>query len=478
MVAVEVDNVSKRFRRQTVQPATSLKTAFVDSILHRGRPREDATFQALRAITFTVERGRTLGIVGRNGSGKSTLLRLLAGIYRPDCGRITVQGKVGALLELGAGFHPEFSGRENILINGIVLGLSKREVRQRFDDIVRFADLEGFIDEPVKTYSSGMYMRLGFSVAVHADPDILLIDEILAVGDAAFHHKCFEKLAEFRERGKTILLVSHDLVAVERWSDEVLWLESGTVRERGKPQRVIEMYRQGTAVQERGTTIAEPPHVEREVREQAEAGAHRRAVDFDPTPHVEKEVREQAEAGMPRRWGNREVEITSVKIVDAAERERDVYHSGEQVRVILRYRVNRNTQDAVFGIAILRADGMCCYGSNTAIDGVHLPQLGDEGRVEVLLKRLDLIAGTYYLDVAAESRTGQPYDYHHRLYAFTVTSELHDVGVFRVPHRWTIKPLPPSSHPHSVPLEPSGPASYPPFSEPKPIQSVHMRLAQ
>ncbi|HSF31892.1 MAG TPA: ABC transporter ATP-binding protein [Candidatus Tectomicrobia bacterium] len=417
MVAVQVDNVSKRFRRQTVQPSTSLKTAFVDAILHRRRPKEEATFQALKAISFTVEQGRTLGIIGRNGSGKSTLLKLLAGIYRPDSGRIAVQGKVGALLELGAGFHPEFSGRENILINGIVLGLTKREVRRRFDAIVRFAELAEFIDEPVKTYSSGMYMRLGFSVAVHADPDILLIDEILAVGDEAFHHKCFEKLTEFRAQGKTIILVSHDLTAVGRWSDEVLWVENGTVREWGKPQRVIDVYHRGLAVQE-----GSPSSVE-DARHEQEPGEH-------------------AGAEMPKRWGSREVEIVSVKMVDAAQRERYVYESGEPARVILRYKVHGHAPDPVFGIAILRADDLCCYGSNTAIDGVTLPPLGDEGCVEILLTRLDFIAGTYYLDVAVHAKDGQPYDHHHRLYAFMVESERRDIGVFRLPHCWKIEPSP------------------------------------
>jgi len=431
MIIVEVENVSKRFRRQTVQPSTTLKTVLVDLIRRRRRPEREATFQALKAITFVVERGQTLGIIGRNGSGKSTLLKLLAGIYRPDGGRITVQGKVGALLELGAGFHPEFSGRENIMINGIVLGLSKREVRRRFDEIVRFAELERFIDEPVKTYSSGMYMRLGFSVAVHADPDILLIDEILAVGDTAFHDKCFEKIAEFHARGKTIILVSHDLVAVERWSDEVLWVGNGAVRERGKPQHVIEMYRQSLAVQERGTTSAE-------------------------YPRVDKEIREQAGVGIPKRWGSREVEIVSVKMVDAMERERYIYNSGEQARVQLSYKVNGNVQEPIFGLAIVRADDLCCYGSNTYIEEVPLPPLSHGGTIEVLLKHVDLLAGTYYFDVAVQARDGYVYDYHQRLYPFTVKSERHDIGVSRIPHCWTITPLPPSPHQETNPTEADG----------------------
>jgi len=250
VVAVQVDGVSKRFRRQTVQPSTTLKSAILDFLRGRKVVEPPTTFQAIKDVTFTVPSGHTLGIIGRNGSGKSTLLKLLAGIYRPDHGKIVVHGKVGALLELGAGFHPEFSGRENIFINGIVLGLSKREVRQQLDDIIRFAELEAFIDEPVKTYSSGMYLRLGFSVAVHANPDILLIDEILAVGDEGFFQKCYDKLAAFRRRGKTIILVSHDLGTVSRWCETVVWIEDGMVQTQGLPQRVVDLYRQRVAAQE------------------------------------------------------------------------------------------------------------------------------------------------------------------------------------------------------------------------------------
>jgi lipopolysaccharide transport system ATP-binding protein len=258
MIAVEVVNLSKRFRRQTVQPYTTIKSALVDALRRRRKSAEADTFEVLRDITFSVQQGQTLSIIGRNGSGKSTLLKVLAGIYRVDHGRFRVHGRVGALLDLGTGFHPEFSGRENVFINGIILGLSKKEVRQRFDQIVQFADLEASIDEPVKTYSSGMYMRLGFAVAVHADLDILLIDEILAVGDAAFQLKCFEKITEFRQHGKTIILVSHDLASVEQLSDEVLWLDRGVIREQGEPPRVINQYRWDTLGQEERTGLSEP----------------------------------------------------------------------------------------------------------------------------------------------------------------------------------------------------------------------------
>jgi lipopolysaccharide transport system ATP-binding protein len=416
VVAVRVDGVSKRFRRQTVQSSTTLKSTIVDFLRGRKVVEPPTTFQALKDITLAVQSGHTLGIIGRNGSGKSTLLKLLAGIYRPDHGKIVVQGKVGALLELGAGFHPEFSGRENIFINGIVLGLSKREIRQQLDDIIRFAELEEFIDEPVKTYSSGMYLRLGFSVAVHADPDILLIDEILAVGDEGFFQKCYDKLAAFRRRGKTIILVSHDLGTVSRWCDTVVWIEDGMVQAQGLPQRVVDLYRQHVAAQEAEVAV----------------GEHLR---------IAEEVSQASEVETANRWGSREVEIVSVKMVNTSGQERYVYQSGDPVRVVIHYRVHRPVPDTVFGIALMRGDGLRCYGTNTAVEDIPLPPLGEEGSAEVLLERLDFVAGTYYLDVAVHALDGYPYDYHHGLYSFTVKSDLQEVGVCRIPHSWAIKPL-------------------------------------
>jgi lipopolysaccharide transport system ATP-binding protein len=415
VVAVQVDGVSKRFRRQTVQPSTTLKSTIIDFLRGRKTVESPSTFQALKAVSFAVPSGHTLGIIGRNGSGKSTLLKLLAGIYRPDHGKIVVHGKIGALLELGAGFHPEFSGRENVFINGIVLGLSKREIRQRFDDIVRFAELEAFIDEPVKTYSSGMYLRLGFSVAVHADPDVLLIDEILAVGDEGFFQKCYDKLGTFRRQGKTIILVSHDLGTVSRWCDTVVWIEDGMVQAQGLPQRVVDLYRQHVTAQEAEVAVREHLRI---------------AAEVSQAPEVET----------ANRWGSREVEIVSVKMFHTSGQERYVYQSGEPVRVVIQYRVHRSVPDAVFGIALMRSDGLWCYGTNTAVEDISLPPLGEEGSVEVFLERLDFVAGTYYLDVAVHALDDYPYDYHHGLYSFAVKSDLQEIGVCRIPHSWTIKP--------------------------------------
>src|SRR5215213_8105008 len=242
MNSIEVSNASKVYRRYSRRRQFStLKSALLSRSLIRNL-RPDETFAAIRDLTFTVPKGRTLGVIGRNGSGKSTALKLVAGITRPTTGTVKVEGRISALIELGAGFHPEISGRENVFINGIMLGLTKREVMERFDEIVEFAEMKDFIDAPVKTYSSGMYMRLGFAVAIHVDPEVLLVDEVLAVGDEGFTHKCLDKFGEFKRRGKTILLVTHSLNLVERFCDEALWLDRGKVRGAGDPKRVIDAY--------------------------------------------------------------------------------------------------------------------------------------------------------------------------------------------------------------------------------------------
>src|SRR6059036_734779 len=239
--AITLTNVTKVYRRYTGRQFSTLKSALLQRSLMRDlQPSE--TFPALTNVSFTVPKGSTYGVIGRNGSGKSTALKLMAGITKPTSGTVRVDGRVSALIELGAGFHPEISGRENVYINGIMLGLTKREIQDRFDEIVDFAEMREFIDAPVKTYSSGMYMRLGFAVAIHVNPDVLLIDEVLAVGDEGFTHKCLDKFAEFRRRNKTILLVTHSLGLVERFCDDAVWIDDGRVQAQGDPRRVVDAY--------------------------------------------------------------------------------------------------------------------------------------------------------------------------------------------------------------------------------------------
>jgi len=251
LVAIKLENVSKIFFRQ---PLKRKYTTLRETLLHyfdwlKNR-RKVRYIDALKDINLTIEKGEAIGIIGMNGSGKSTLLKLLAGIYKPDSGKVYIKGRVASLVGLGIGFHPGFTGRENIFINGIILGLSKKEIKRKFDDIVKFAELEDYIDDPVRIYSDGMFMRLGFSIATNVDPDILLIDEILAVGDEYFRHKCAEKITEFRKLGKTMVIVSHRLEAIEKWCDKAVWLNDGMIREIGIPSKVIDSYRNAIAQKE------------------------------------------------------------------------------------------------------------------------------------------------------------------------------------------------------------------------------------
>src|SRR6187401_536162 len=241
MYAIELEHVSKIYRKYTGRQFATLKSALLQRSILRDLSAAE-TFTALTDVSFAVPKGSTYGVIGRNGSGKSTALKIVAGITKPTTGMVRVDGRISALIELGAGFHPEISGRENVFINGIMLGLTKRQIQERFDEIVDFAELREFIDAPVKTYSSGMYMRLGFAVAIHVNPDVLLVDEVLAVGDEGFTHKCLDKFAEFRRRNKTILLVTHSLSLVERFCDEALWLDEGHARGHGDPRRVVDAY--------------------------------------------------------------------------------------------------------------------------------------------------------------------------------------------------------------------------------------------
>ncbi len=245
--AVILKGISKGFKQTTLRrDYLTLKSLLLNPFSIKGRSKEE-TRVVFQDLDLEIPQGISLGVIGRNGSGKSTLLKVMTGIYKPDSGTVRMNGRVSSLIELGAGFHPEFTGRENVFINGTILGLSRKEIEKRFDRIVRFAELESFIDVPVRTYSSGMYVRLGFSVAVNVDPDILLVDEVLAVGDESFSRKCIDRMTNFKKAGKTIVLVTHDLPTVERFCDQALWLDSGCIQALGDPRQVIDAYRQEVA---------------------------------------------------------------------------------------------------------------------------------------------------------------------------------------------------------------------------------------
>jgi ABC-type polysaccharide/polyol phosphate transport system ATPase subunit len=368
----------------------------------------------------------------------------VAGITKPTSGTVTVHGRISALIELGAGFHPEISGRENIFINGIMLGLTKREILRRFDEIVEFAEMQDFIDAPVKTYSSGMYMRLGFAVSVHVDPEVLLVDEVLAVGDQGFTHKCLDKFAEFRRRNKSILLVTHSLDLVEKFCDIAHWLDHGLTNGEGDPKRVVAAYVIDVEDSEENELAkAESTRVAASAKDVTEP--HETAVPTGETSPAETGEGPAAEEPQgPKdgfkadegRWGTREIEITNVTIAGPDGETGHVFQSGEAIQIRMEVASKEKITDFVFGLGLFNADNVCVYGTNTNLEEFQPTEIDGDGHVTFTIDKLDLVEGTYRLDLAAHKADGYPYDYHRLLYTFRVKSKIRDVGIYRPDHKW------------------------------------------
>jgi ABC-type polysaccharide/polyol phosphate transport system ATPase subunit len=357
---------------------------------------------ALDGIDLKVARGEAVALIGPNGSGKSTFLKLAGGILQPTAGTVQVDGRVTALIELGAGFHPEITGRENVLINGMLLGLTRREVEARMDEIVEFADIGSFIEQPVKVYSSGMYVRLGFAVAVAAQPDILLIDEVLAVGDEAFTRRCLDQLARMRQRGVTMVLVSHDLDLVADFADRALYLDCGRVTVDGPSDAVVARYRNDAAG---------------EARER------------------EEKSDESTASSNGRRWGNGDVEISSVE-VRVGDTPQRMIPNDSPCRICIRYQVRRPVADFVFGVAWHRRDGTQVSGHNTSMSGLVSRRLAEDGEVCCVYESLQLAPGDYLIDVAIHAVDGRAYDYWCDAVRVRVTANEDWPGIWAPPHRW------------------------------------------
>jgi ABC-type polysaccharide/polyol phosphate transport system ATPase subunit len=373
--AVVVDGVTKNFRLYS-ERNDSLKAAF----LRGGRARYQE-FRALDDVSVEIPSGTTFGLVGENGSGKSTLLKCIARILRPDAGTVTSRGKMAALLELGSGFHPELSGRENVYLNGSILGLSRKELARAFDEIVDFAGIEQFIDQPVKNYSSGMYVRLGFSIAINVDPDVLLVDEVLAVGDAAFQRKCMEKFAAYRAAGKTVVVVSHDTGAMRLLCDEVAWLEHGKVVKTGRPDEVVDEY-------------VDEGH---EDRQQTEDGG--------------------------TRWGSGEGRIERVELLDEQGRGTSRVRTGQQMAVRLHWSAQERLVQPVFGLALETLDGYYLWAHHSRDGGAVPDAIEGEGHVDLVVDRLMLQPGTYDLSASLNAYDCQHvFDYRRRTLRFDVES--------------------------------------------------------
>jgi ABC-type polysaccharide/polyol phosphate transport system ATPase subunit len=415
--AIALENVTKNYRLwgRGSQFAT-LKSA----LLRRDVKLTPAdSVAALRDLSFQVHRGEAFGIIGRNGSGKSTLLKLISGILKPSEGKVSVNGRIAALIELGAGFHPEITGRENIFINGIMLGLTRREIEQRFDRIVEFSGIEDFLDQPVKTYSSGMYVRLGFAVAVHVDPDVLLIDEVLSVGDEEFSARCIAKIQEMKYRGVTLLFVTHQLDQVRTLCDRALWLDHGQLEAVGDPVRVVDAYLQEVAGGGGSTQYA----ARTEPAEDPEAAA--------PATEAPQPLREEEE-----RWGSGEIVIRRISMTDDEGRELVAIGPGTAVTFDMDLDVHVPQEDFVFGLGIYHADGVCVYGTNTDLEGFSAEHIEGSVRVRFVVPSLDLVAGTYRIDAAVHTRNGRAFDYRRNVIRVIVGSRVHDIGVYRPQHEW------------------------------------------
>jgi lipopolysaccharide transport system ATP-binding protein len=379
-VVIRLENVSKKFSLERYRPRSWQEMLF-SRVSKKHAAETGKVFWVLKNASFEIQQGETVGLIGPNGTGKSTLLKLLANIIRPTTGRIEINGRISALLEVGSGFHPDLTGRENIHLNGAILGLNKAEVERKLDEIIAFAELEQFIDMPVKHYSSGMYVRLGFAVAVHVQPTILLIDEVLAVGDAAFQRKCIERIDQLRQQGVTILFVSHSPELIGKICQRAIWLKEGQVTADGPVESVVKQY-MWHAIEQSSITS--------------------------------KGTSEQ-------QWGSGEVKIERVCLLDKNGAERATFVTGEPLIVELQYQAFQRIERPVFGLAIHRNDGMHVTGPNTRFAGLEIPWIEGRGIVRYKISSLPLLEGTYHISVSSHDWEDiKMFDYHDRRYSFRV----------------------------------------------------------
>lgn len=412
--AIEVRNITKKFKVYLDKGST-----IKEKVLFRNRRRYEER-QVLNDISFDVKKGEAVGLIGHNGCGKSTTLKLLTKIMYPDSGTIEMAGRVSSLIELGAGFHPDMSGRENIYINASIFGLSKKEIDERLEDIISFSELEDYIDNPVRTYSSGMYMRLAFSVAINVDADILLIDEILAVGDVAFQAKCFNRLREIKKAGTTIVIVSHALGQIEQICERSIWIHEGKIKEEGSPRVVDPKY---MAFMSQKDTKKQKKDSKQE------------SVDLD----IENENKEKETIGEEeKRWGSREVYMKKIDILDKEGKTCDTVHNDDRLTIRIQYKAKKKLEDVVFGIAIYRSDQTYIYGTNTLIDYSSSNVLQGEGYVDLCIDRLPLNAGEYSIDLAFHRPDGFNYDFWRDSCRISVVNEKNEVGIISLSHTWKI----------------------------------------
>lgn len=426
--AIEVHEVTKKFKVFLDKGHTLKELA-----LFRSR-RQHEEREVLKGISFEVKKGEAVGLIGQNGCGKSTTLKLLTRIMYPDSGTIEMRGRVSSLIELGAGFHPDMSGRQNIYTNASIFGLTRKEIENRLENIIAFSELREFIDNPVRTYSSGMYMRLAFAVAINVDADILLIDEILAVGDAAFQAKCFNRLREIKASGTTIVIVSHSTGQIEQICDKAIWIKDGKIEGEGSPRDIIRTYMSWIMEGERFTEKEEESHPE-EVKEQSN---QKQKENNDE--HSLPDISELRKAGKCVEIGNKDIEITEYKLLDSTTMmHKNRFAIGESIVCRICYkRNNPETKEAMCGLSIYRDDGLNCYSTNSFICTGENIVLEDKGVIEFVIKDNPFMQGEYKMDISLNKDHGLTYHGYVNACPFTVYNITADYGVCRPHISWSV----------------------------------------
>ncbi len=423
--AIEVKDVVKKFKIYFDKGHT-LK----EKTLFRGRRKYEER-KVLNGISFEVKKGEAVGLIGSNGCGKSTTLKLLTKIMYPDSGQIEMCGRVSSLIELGAGFHPDMSGRENIYINASIFGLSKKEINSRMEDIIAFSGLRDYLDNPVRTYSSGMYMRLAFSVAINVDADILLIDEILAVGDANFQAKCFDKLREIQFHGTTIVLVAHDTSAIEGFCSKAIWINKGKIAEQGKAGEVVDAY----LAFMNGKKIEELHKME-EMHEHKIKDLHKEEKRKKDRKEIKQKEAKTNETEDTNHFGRMDIEIDRAEMINENGEAATIFQTGEYLKINIYYKVNKPLTEYVFGVGIYNLNGETLYGNNTQLDHIRIPHTNNEGCVIFHLKNLPLLSGKYILNVGIVDTDGTPLDFYRNYCTFDVVSKDRSTGYFSIEHSW------------------------------------------
>jgi ABC-type polysaccharide/polyol phosphate transport system ATPase subunit len=425
-IAIKVQNVSKVFKIPH-EKVSSLRGAFTHALTRSGKSEE---FKALDDVSFEVKKGEFFGIIGRNGSGKSTLLKILAGIYQPNTGKIHIDGMIAPFLELGIGFNPELSGRDNVYLNATVLGMTQKQIDKKFDDIVKFSELERFIDQKLKNYSSGMQVRLAFSVSIHANRDILLMDEVLAVGDSNFQSKCLTEFAKYKDMGRTVVIVTHDIGVVQRYCDRAILLRSGKIMKIGNAEEVGNEYVYENMSDEEKRIIEEEK--DKIIQAEKELKDLRGKELAEEKARIALEKKQQEEERK-----NKVAEIIKVDFLDKDGEVKNVFGAGDDVSIRVYFKLYKTAKDLNFGISLFTQENDYIFGGNTILDRIDGERYREKGYFEVVYNNVPLHSSTYYIKAGIfGSDDSVRYDFLEKSKEFKIYSKSKNPGLVEFNYGW------------------------------------------